>query len=146
MVGLTGKVARHESIPAMLMPSREGSEVIGCKEHKKKAAEIIDKSITLVKDTKNIIIESAVFSASAVRKTSKKILRSEASNRFEKGLDPNRTYMAIERACTLLEKYASGEVLSDTVVYDKTNKESKTIEITIFMNCQIIIPSDIIVD
>ena len=82
------------------------------------------------KDTKNIIIESAIFSPSAVRKTSKKILRSEASNRFEKGLDPNRTYMAIERACTLLEKYANGEVLSDTVVYDETNKESKTIEIT----------------
>ena len=67
MVGLTGKVARHESIPAMLMPSWEGSEVIGCKEHKKKAVEIIDKSITLVKDTKNIIAEVSVKGYRAVR-------------------------------------------------------------------------------
>ena len=81
-------------------------------------------------DTKNIIIESAIFDSVAVRKTSKKILRSESSNRFEKGLDPNRTYMAIERACTLLEKYANGEVLSDTVVYDKVDKEAKKIDIT----------------
>ena len=42
-------------------------------------------------DTKNIIIESAIFDAIKVRKTSKKILRSEASNRFEKGLDPRIT-------------------------------------------------------
>ena len=57
-------------------------------------------------DTKNIIIESAIFDSVKVRKTSKKIVRSEASNRFEKGLDPNRTYMAIERSCNLLQKYA----------------------------------------
>jgi len=80
--------------------------------------------------TKNIIIESAIFDAVSVRKTSKKILRSEASNRFEKGLDPKRTYMAIERACHLLEKYASGEVLKDTIVYDKTNSKDKVIKIT----------------
>ena len=76
-------------------------------------------------DTKNIIIESAIFDSVKVRLTSKKILRSEASNRFEKGLDPNRTYMAIERACTLLEKYANGTVVTGTVKYDTTNKEYK---------------------
>ena len=81
-------------------------------------------------DTKNIIIESAIFDSVKVRLTSKKIIRSEASNRFEKGLDPNRTYMAIERACALLEKYAGGKVVTGTVVYDKTNKEDKKIEIT----------------
>jgi len=80
--------------------------------------------------TKNIIIESAIFDSVLVRKTSKKILRSEASNRFEKGLDPNRTYMAIDRACALIEKYADGEVLSDMVIYDKTDKEDKEISIT----------------
>ena len=80
--------------------------------------------------TKNIIIESAIFDSVKVRLTSKKIIRSEASNRFEKGLDPNRTYMAIERACALLEKYAGGKVVTGTIVYDKTNKEDKKIEIT----------------
>ena len=88
----------------------------------------LDTEVT--ENTKNIIIESAIFDGVKVRKTSKKILRSEASNRFEKGLDPNRTYMAIERACNMLEKYAEGEVLSGTVKYDKTKKEDKKIEIT----------------
>ena len=81
-------------------------------------------------DTKNIIIESAIFDSVKVRKTSKKIVRSEASNRFEKGLDPNRTYMAIERACKLLEEYAGGTVVTGTVEYDKTNNKEKEIEIT----------------
>lgn len=82
-------------------------------------------------NTKNVIIEAAIFDGVKVRLTSKKIVRSEASNRFEKGLDPNRTYMAIERACTLLEKYANAKILSGTAVYDKTNKEDKKINIKI---------------
>ena len=81
-------------------------------------------------NTKNIIIESAIFDSVKVRLTSKKILRSEASNRFEKGLDPNRTYMAIERACALLEKYAGGKVVTGTITYDTTSKEDKEIDIT----------------
>ena len=93
-------------------------------------------------DTKNIIIESAIFDSVKVRLTSNKILRSEASNRFEKGLDPNRTYMAIERACTLLEKYANGKVVTGTVKYDTTNKEDKEIDIT-FQNINDVLGSKI---
>ena len=81
-------------------------------------------------DTKNIVIEAAIFDSVKVRLTSKKILRSEASNRFEKGLDPNRTYIAIERACALLEKYANGKVVTGTVKYDKTENKEKEIDIT----------------
>ena len=80
-------------------------------------------------DTKNVIIESAIFDGVRVRKTSKKIVRSEASNRFEKGLDPKRTYMAMERACQLLEKYASGTVRSGMCKYDTTNSDDKKIRI-----------------
>ena len=80
-------------------------------------------------DTKNIIIESAIFDSVKIRLTSKKILRSEASNRFEKGLDPNRTYMAIERACTLLEKYANGKVVTGILKYDKTDNKEKEINL-----------------
>lgn len=80
-------------------------------------------------DTKNIVIESAIFDSVKVRMTSNKILRSEASNRFEKGLDPNRTYMAMERACHLLEKYANAEIMTGMCVYDKTDKKEKVIEI-----------------
>lgn len=79
--------------------------------------------------TKNVIIEAAIFNSVKVRKTSNKILRSEASNRFEKGLDPARTYMAIERACNLLEKYAGAKVLKGMLKYDVTNNKEKKIEI-----------------
>ena len=88
-------------------------------------------STEVEEDTKNIIIESAIFDSIKVRKTSKKILRSEASNRFEKGLDPKRTYMAIERSCHLLEKYADATIVGGMVKYDKTDANDKIIEISI---------------
>ena len=81
--------------------------------------------------TKNVLIEAAIFDSVRVRKTSKKIVRSEASNRFEKGLDPNRTYMAIERAVKLLEKYADATIQTGTVVYDKADKTEKKIDILV---------------
>ena len=81
-------------------------------------------------NTKNILIEAAIFNSVKVRRTSNAILRSEASNRFEKGLDPNRTYMAMERACHMLEKYAEGEVQAGTCSYDKEDKENRVIDIT----------------
>lgn len=82
-------------------------------------------------DTKNIIIESAIFHASTIRKTAKKVLRSEASSRFEKGLDPKRTFMAIERSCHLLEKYADAEIVGGLVEYNHTDMNDREIAITI---------------
>ena len=82
-------------------------------------------------DTKNILIESAIFDSVSVRLTSKKILRSEASNRFEKGLDPKRTYMAMERACFLLNKYANASISNEITVFDESNKDDKKINISI---------------
>ena len=79
--------------------------------------------------TKNVIIEAAIFNSVKVRMTSNKILRSEASNRFEKGLDPARTYMAMERACTLLQKYADAEIQTGIVKYDVTDNKEKVIEV-----------------
>ena len=81
-------------------------------------------------ETKNVLIEAAIFDSVRVRKTSKKIVRSEASNRFEKGISPDRTYMAIERAVKLLEEYAGAKIQTGTVVYDKTDKIEKEIDIT----------------
>ena len=88
----------------------------------------LDTEVT--ENTKNVIIEAAIFDSVKVRMTSNKILRSEASNRFEKGLDPNRTYMAAERAAKMLEEYALGKVVTGTVKYDVTDVKPKTIEIT----------------
>ena len=88
----------------------------------------LDTEVT--ENTKNVVIEAAIFDGVKVRQTSNKIVRSEASNRFEKGLDPNRTSMAAERAAKLLEEYASGQVVTGTVKYDATDVKPKTIEIT----------------
>ena len=81
--------------------------------------------------TKNILIESAIFDSVKVRKTSKKILRSEASNRFEKGIDPKRTYMAIDRCCNLLEKYADATIIKGMVEINNINLEDKEIIVTL---------------
>ena len=88
-------------------------------------------STEVEENTKNILIESAIFDNVSIRLTSKKILRSEASNRFEKGLDPNRTYMAMERSCYLLHKYADAEIVSDMVIFDESDKSSKIIDIKV---------------
>lgn len=88
-------------------------------------------STEVEEDTKNIIIESAIFDAIKIRKTSKKILRSEASNRFEKGLDPRRTYMAMERSCALLERFADAEIVGGLVEQKDLIMEDKIIDITL---------------
>ena len=80
-------------------------------------------------ETKDIVIESAIFDPVSIRYTAANLdLRSESSIRFGKGLNYEYTNMAIERACYLLEKYAGAQVLSDTVVYDKIDKTVKTTE------------------
>lgn len=80
-------------------------------------------------DTKNIIIESAIFDPILIRKTSKKVLRSEASTRFEKGLDPNRTYMAMERSLHLLEKYANATIVKGMLEHKNITISDKTIKV-----------------
>lgn len=81
--------------------------------------------------TKNIFIEAAIFDPVTVRYTSKSILRSEASSRYEKGIDPNVTVLALNRACELLEKYAGAHISSGMLQHDIANKEDKIIKITL---------------
>ena len=87
-------------------------------------------SSEVTNETKNILIESAIFNSYNIRYTSKEILRSEASVRFEKGIDPNRTIEALNRAAYLLQQYASGEVLSGVVGFNDMDLDDKEIEIT----------------
>lgn len=82
-------------------------------------------------DTKDIVIESAIFSEKHIRQTANRVLRTEASNRFEKGLNPEYSYLAIERACHLLEKYADAKVIKGTLVHDLIDKKEKTINISL---------------
>ena len=88
-------------------------------------------STEVTEKTKNVLIEAAIFDSVSIRLTSKKILRSEASNRFEKGLDYNRTYMAMERSCALLSKYADATIIDDECIYDKIVKKDNKINITV---------------
>lgn len=63
--------------------------------------------------TTHIVSESANFNADNIRHTSKKLnLRTEASARFEKGIDLSRAEEAINRACHLIDYYGYGKVLS----------------------------------
>lgn len=79
-------------------------------------------------NTKEVLIESAIFNPTNIRKTEKRLnLRSEASMRYEKGLNYEYTIKALDRACHLLEKYAGGKVLSDYVLYDNEDKKEKKI-------------------
>lgn len=82
-------------------------------------------------DTTTVLLESAYFKGSTVRKASKDLgLRSEASARFEKGVDPVRVKEAAERAAQLIAKYASGTVLKGSVEFHDLQVEPKVISVS----------------
>ena len=72
-------------------------------------------------DVKTMLFEAACFDGTNIRKSSKKVgLRTDASGKFEKGLDPNNAQAAIDRACQLVEEMGAGEVVGGMVdVYGK---------------------------
>lgn len=82
-------------------------------------------------NTKNIVLEAAIFNPQSVRKTSSRLgLRSESSVRFERGVDLNQTVQALDYAAYLLEKYAGGKVLKGVVQQGKTNVPDKLIKLS----------------
>lgn len=67
-------------------------------------------------DTTTVVFESAMFDAASVRLTAQRVgLRTEASSRYEKGLDYHNTVPAIERACELVEILGCGENVSGMI-------------------------------
>ncbi len=83
----------------------------------------------VTENTKNILIEAAIFDSVSIRYTAAHLdLRSEASIRYGKGLNYEYTLMAINRACHLLEKYAGAKVLSGMVRHDVVDKSEKVVE------------------
>lgn len=80
-------------------------------------------------NTKDLVIESAIFDSVSIRTTSERLnLKSEASTRYGKGLNYEYTTMAIDRACDLLTKYADATVVNNTLIYDKIDKTKKEVE------------------
>lgn len=74
-------------------------------------------------DTTEVIFESACFDGVSVRRTAKKIgERTEASSRFEKGIDPINAKSALYRALELIEMLGCGEVVNTVIDIDNSNK------------------------
>lgn len=87
------------------------------------------ESTEVESDTKNILIESAIFDPISIRYTSQRLgLRSEASIRYGKGLSYEYTQSAINRACHLLEKYANAKILQGTVKHDVVDKSDQIVK------------------
>jgi len=75
----------------------------------------------ITEKTSTILLESANFSADSIRKTSKKLgLRTEASSRYEKGIDPNICLAAANRVCQLIEELEIGKIVRNVIdIYPK---------------------------
>lgn len=99
----------------------DGSEVIGL------AGVMGGLDSEITNKTTTVLFEGANFNSRNTRLTSKKLgLRTEASTRFEKGIDPNLCSTAVERVCQLVEEIGAGTVVKGKIdVYNDTreNKE-----------------------
>lgn len=81
------------------------------------------------KNTKNILIEAAIFDPVSIRYTSSRLgLKSEASIRYGKGLSYEYTDLAMNRACYLLQKYANAKICTGIVKHEKIDKSDKIVE------------------
>ncbi len=70
----------------------------------------------IVGDTAAVIFESANFNGVSVRRTATALgMRTDASSRYEKGLDPMNTYLGVQRACELVEMLGCGEVVDGII-------------------------------
>ena len=80
-------------------------------------------------DVKTMMFEAACFDGTNIRLSSKRVgLRTDASGKFEKGLDPNNAQAAIDRACQLIEEFGAGEVVGGMV--DVYSKKKEPVRVT----------------
>ncbi len=78
----------------------------------------------IMDDTTTIVFESANFMGSSVRLTAKEHgMRTDASSRYEKGLDPNACLPALDRACELVQLLDAGDVLDGVIMDDNSKSE-----------------------
>lgn len=80
-------------------------------------------------DVQDMLFEAACFDGTNIRLSSKRVgLRTDASGKFEKGLDPNNAEAAINRACQLIEELGAGEVVEGMVDFYPEKKEEHQIK------------------
>ncbi|MBH0163381.1 phenylalanine--tRNA ligase subunit beta [Fictibacillus sp. 7GRE50] len=83
-------------------------------------------------DTTNVLLEAAYFTSGRVRAASKDLgLRSEASSRYEKGIDRNRVYAAAMRAASLMADLAGGQVAEGIVEAGKREVNSYSVKMDV---------------
>ncbi len=82
-------------------------------------------------EVKTVLFEAASFNGANIRKSAKRVgLRTDASGKFEKGLDPHNAEAAINRACQLIEELGCGEVVDGMVDVCSELKEEATLPFT----------------
>ena len=83
----------------------------------------------IMDDTTTVVFEAACFNGASVRKTAKKLgMRTDASARFEKGLDPANCMIALKRALELVEMLGCGEIVGNFTDIDNSDKTPKTVD------------------
>ena len=87
------------------------------------------KNSGVTEQTSSIFLESAYFNPVSVRKTAKRhSLSTDASFRFERGIDPTITEYALKRAALLIQETAGGEITSDTIdIYPKKIEDNSVV-------------------
>lgn len=86
----------------------------------------------IMDDTTTIVFESANFLGSSVRVTARdQGMRTDASARYEKGLDPNNCLPALQRACELVEMLDAGDVMDGIIIDDRSSHEQRKIKLDV---------------
>lgn len=82
----------------------------------------------ITEDVKDVLFEAACFDGTNIRLSSKKLgMRTDASGKFEKGLDPNQAMLAMNRCCQFMEEFGAGEVVGGAVDVYPVKREGNTV-------------------
>ncbi len=116
---LDGQIRKLDSSILMI---RDGVKAVGI------AGIMGGENSKITDEVKDMLFEAACFDGTNIRLSAKKVgLRTEASGKFEKGLDPNNAELAINRACQLIEELGAGEVVGGIIDVYYAKKEPKRI-------------------
>ncbi len=132
-----GKIVVRRATPGETMATLDSKEraltpdmLVIADEHKASAvAGVMGGAISEITDkTTTIVFESANFDGASVRRTAVALgMRTDSSSRFEKGLDPENTIPAVDRACELVELLGCGEVADGYIDINNTHYVEKTV-------------------
>lgn len=116
---LDGQERRLDSRVLMI---NDGKEEIGI------AGIMGGENSKITDDVKTMVFEAACFDGTNIRLSAKRLgLRTDASGKFEKGLDPNTAEEAVNRACQLIEELGAGEVVGGMIDVYPVKKEGNRV-------------------